>query len=244
MKLAIISGGSRGLGLALGELYQARQWRVLEFSRSAPHPWSIAADLAQPEAARRVFAAEFAALASQPWDEIVVIANAGVLAPIGPTSRKDPAEVLANMQVNFASPVMLMTQAIAAFQALPCRKTLLNISSGAALNGYAGWSLYCAAKAGLENFVRSVAMEQSAQAWPLRAVNVSPGVIDTEMQAAIRAASADDFPAVGRFIQRKADGELRPPSRVAMAVARIADDARVAGGARVDVADYLDPTAS
>ncbi|HPU53640.1 MAG TPA: SDR family NAD(P)-dependent oxidoreductase, partial [Burkholderiaceae bacterium] len=168
------------------------------------------------------------------------IANAGVLAPIGPTSRKDPADVLANMHVNFVSPVMLMTQAIAAFQDATCPKALLNISSGAALNGTAGWSLYCAAKAGLENFIRAVAAEQSVQAWPLRAVNISPGVIDTEMQAAIRAASADDFPAVGRFIQRKADGELRSPARVAAAVARIADDARVAGGSRVDVADYLD----
>jgi benzil reductase ((S)-benzoin forming) len=244
MKLAIISGGSRGLGQSLCELYRARGWEVIEFSRSAPHPWSVKADLADPGAAHRVFSDTLAPLATRGWTDILVIANAGVLAPIGPTARKDPALVLANIQTNYASPVMLMSAAIAAFQDLDCRKTLLNISSGAAMGGMAGWSLYCGAKAGLENFVRSVAVEQTTEAHPIKVLNINPGVIDTGMQADIRAASSADFPAVERFIQRKADGELRPPARVAGAIARIVDEAPDAGGSRIGIEAYLGDAAS
>lgn len=239
MKLAIISGGSRGLGQALGEIYQSRQWQVLEFSRAAPHPWSVHVDLAQPAAARAVFVEHLRRLAAQTWDEIVVIANAGVIEPIGPTSLKDPAAVLANIQTNYASPVLLMTEAVGAFQAHACRKTVLNISSGAALHSFAGWSLYCGAKAGLEHFVRTVAIEQAAQPQPLRLFNINPGVIDTGMQEAIRAAAPTDFPAVGRFIERHEQGELRAPATVAGAIVRIVDEAPDASGARIDIAGYL-----
>lgn len=238
-RLAVLSGGSRGLGQALAELYRQRGWELVEFSRSAPHPWSVKADLADPHAAHAAFTSTLEPLAARAWDEILVIANAGVLAPIGPTARKPAPEVIANIDTNFASPILLMAAAVAAFQDHPCRKTVLNISSGAAQRSLAGWSLYCGAKAGVEHFVRTLAVEQAGQPHPLRAINVNPGLIDTEMQAAIRAASAADFPAVGVFVQRKADGELRSPQRVAQAIARMVEDDRLEGGARASTDDYL-----
>jgi benzil reductase ((S)-benzoin forming) len=238
-RLVILSGGSRGLGAALGELYRERGWELVEFSRSAPHPWSVRADLADPQAAHAVFTTTLAPLAARDWEEILVIANAGVLAPIGPVAHKPLPEVLANLQTNVTTPILLMAAAVAAFQDHACRKTLLNISSGAAQRSLPGWSLYCGAKAGVEHFVRTLAAEQASQAHPLRAINVNPGLIDTAMQAAIRASTPADFPAVGLFIQRKADGELRSPQRVAEAIARMADDSRLEGGARASVDDYL-----
>jgi benzil reductase ((S)-benzoin forming) len=238
-RLLVISGGSRGLGLALAQRYRQLDWQVLEFSRSAPHPWSVRADMTDPMAADAVVRAALAPLAARRWDEILVVANAGVLAPIGPASTKDPAEVLANIHTNYATPVMFISAAVAAFQDHACRKTVLGISSGAAQRSLPGWSLYCGAKAGLEHFVRTLATEQATQPHPVRAINVNPGLIDTGMQAAIRASSAEDFPAVGLFIQRKTDGELRAPSVVAEAVARMVDDERLEGGARASVEDYL-----
>lgn len=238
-RLAVLSGGSRGLGLALTELYQQRGWELVDFSRSAPHPWSVKVDLADPHAAHAAFTQTLAPLAARAWDEIIVVANAGILAPIGPAARKNLVEVIANIDTNFASPILLIAAAVAAFQDHPCRKTVLNISSGAAQRSLPGWSLYCGAKAGVEHFVRTLATEQAGQAHPLRAINVNPGLIDTEMQAAIRASSPEDFPAVGMFVQRKADGELRSPKRVAEAIARMADDERLEGGARASTDDYL-----
>jgi benzil reductase ((S)-benzoin forming) len=115
---------------------------------------------------------------------------------------------------------------------------LLNITSGSALRGQAGVSLYCGAKAGLENFIRAVALEQAAESAPFIAVNVDPGAMDTEMQDSLVQANKVDFPEVERFVQRKTNGTLRAPARVASATARIAELPDLTGGHRYDVGDY------
>jgi benzil reductase ((S)-benzoin forming) len=221
MRLAIITGGSKGLGLALCQQFAARGYRVLEFSRTAPHAYSVRADLASPEAYAQVVATAVASLNDDLLDELLVINNAGTLAPIGPASGQSQRAVLANLNTNFSSAILGLTQVIARFQQTPCRKVLANISSGAAHKGYAGWSLYCASKAGMEGFIRALAIEQQAQPHPFIPVNIDPGVIDTDMQALIRDASVVDFPDVERFIRRKNEGGLVAPERVASAVLAI-----------------------
>ena len=115
-----------------------------------------------------------------------------------------------------------------------CRKVVASISSGAALKGYAGWSLYCATKAGLEGFVRALALEQQPEPHPLLAVSIDPGVVDTQMQALIRTMSKRDFPEVERFIRRKNEGGLSAPSRVAAAVLRVLSAPTLVGGQRYE----------
>jgi benzil reductase ((S)-benzoin forming) len=130
-----------------------------------------------------------------------------------------------------------MTKLIAAFQGHECRKSIVNISSGAALKTYAGWSLYCASKAGIESFVRCTAAEQEREAHPFHLVNIGPGVIDTEMQGSIRASSAEEFPSITRFVGLKNSGSLQSPQHVASVIARIVDDG-FANGTRIEVGDY------
>ncbi len=239
MRLALISGGSAGLGLALCRQYQALGYRLVDFSRSGGHPFSVRVDLADPVASLPVLRHTLEGLAASPWDEIVLVNNAGTLAPIGPASRKSEAELMANMNLNFCSAILLMSTTIRAFQAQACRKRIGNISSGAATKGYAGWSLYCAAKAGVENFIRALAREQEAEAHPFEAININPGVMDTAMQAAIRQADEADFPDVRNFVQRQARGELQPPERIAGAVRRILELPRLEPGRAYSAADHL-----
>ena len=111
---------------------------------------------------------------------------------------------------------------------------IVNVSSGAALKGYAGWSLYCASKAGMEGFIRALAAEERHQEHPFLAISVDPGVIDTEMQASIRAASVTDFPDVERFIRRKSDGGLSSPQSVADAILRIVSSPGLVPGQRYE----------
>jgi NAD(P)-dependent dehydrogenase (short-subunit alcohol dehydrogenase family) len=92
-------------------------------------------------------------------------------------------------------------------------------------------------KAGTEAFVRSTAVEQEREAHPFHLVNVSPGVIDTEMQGSIRASSVEDFPSIDRFVGLKQSGALQTPQHVASIIARIADD-NFANGSRVEAALY------
>ena len=238
MRIALITGGSKGLGLSLCTQLKERGYRVIEFSRSAPHAFSVRADLSSPEESRRAILSAIGGIESEPLEEIIVVNNAGMLEPIGPTSRKDHPALIANMNTNFTSAILFVTEVVRRFKSVPCRKVIANISSGAALNGYAGWALYCAAKAGLENFIRALATEQKQEAHPFIPVNIDPGVIDTEMQALIRATSAADFPDVGRFVRRKEQGELAAPSAVAAAILRIVESPTLEFGGRYNVADY------
>ena len=134
-KLALISGGSRGLGEALCAAYLAQGYRVVEFSRTAPAVYSVATDFADPEHAARVFEDTLRPLATSAWDEIIVIHNAGTLHPMGAVSNKLTAHVLASINTNVASAVLFLREAMQQFQSHACRKTLVNISSGAALKG-------------------------------------------------------------------------------------------------------------
>ena len=239
MKLAIVSGGSRGLGASLCRQYAEAGYELVEFSRSAPHPFSETCDFTDPPQVSRIVAKRLAQFStSLALEEIVVISNAGMLAPIGPTSRKAPEDILANIHANFASAILFMSEVIRAFQSSAARKTLVSISSGAGTKGYAGWSLYCAAKAGLDNFVRALAMEQALEAHPFRALSVAPGIMDTDMQAGIRACDESDFPALERFLGFHRDGALRAADQIAGAIrAIIAKES--GGGERLAAADFL-----
>ena len=221
MKLAIVSGGSKGLGHAIAEKLIVDGYQVVEFSRSAPHAYSIKLDFSAPDLMLPALSANLEALAAKQWDEIVVVSNAASLSPIGPTSKKNSMAVLANMNINFTSAILFMSEVIKHFQSHPCRKVLASISSGAALKAYSGWSLYCSAKAGLESYVRTVAVEQENETSPFVMLNVDPGVMDTDMQSLIRSSHKDDFPAVDYFIHRKESGELRTPDQVAIGVVKI-----------------------
>jgi benzil reductase ((S)-benzoin forming) len=238
MKLLLITGGSRGLGQALCEQFYTRDYEILEFSRSAPHEYSMRIDLAEPEKSRQIVASAVEPIDSSQLQELILISNAGMLEPIGWTSRQPSSELIRNMNTNYVSAVLVLTEVITKFQTAACRKVIANISSGAALKGRAGWSLYCAAKAGMENFIRALALEQQAQPHPFIPINIDPGVIDTEMQALIRETSPAEFPDVELFIQRKDQGLLDPPEKVAAAILRILEQEALSPGGRYETSKY------
>ncbi len=240
MKLAFVTGGSKGLGAVLCADYAAKGWEVVDFSRTAPHPYSVATDLSRPLEARSAIDKAMAGIDPDRIEELVAIHNAGLLDPMGPVSRKTPESVAANLEANLVGGVLFFASVMEHFQNAPGRKTLASISSGAALRPFAGWSLYGAAKAGLDHFIRTVSVEQTSEPRPFTAINIDPGVMDTAMQAGIRAAAKHDFPDVERFIARKEKGQLVAPERVARAVVRILERPDLVGGERYATNDHLD----
>jgi len=219
LEVAVVTGGSRGLGAALCAEYQSRGWAVIEFSRTAPHPFSVELDLADCRRTAALLDGAFSSVADADVDEVVVVSNAAVLGPVGPLQRAEPAAIERHLGVNVTGPVLLMRAFATSFQEHACPKTFVNITSGAASKGYAGWSLYCASKAATENLVRAVALEQQMRAHPIRALSVNPGVMDTDMQTLVRSADVEDFPELERFLRLKSDGQLAAPARVAEAIA-------------------------
>ena len=84
---------------------------------------------------------------------------------------------------------------------------VINVSSGAAVNPFAGWSAYCASKAGLSILTRVLAIEES-DARGIRVYGFLPGVVDTEMQVFNRANRMNEVGDLKREM-------LRPPTESA-----------------------------
>jgi benzil reductase ((S)-benzoin forming) len=237
MNLAIITGGSRGLGSALVKYYGEQNWTVLDLSRSGSGEHHLAVDLADPGPAMKQVWEKFTALAQNSWDNIAFINNAGLLSPVLPVHKLGDENIVNNIAVNVTGAIRLMAAFVRCFHSTAASKVVANISSGAASKGYFGWSLYCTSKAGTENFIRTLAVEQAGAAHPITCINIGPGVIDTGMQEEIRGVSKENFPDVANFIQYQESGQLRKPEAVAKTVFRILSE-KPENGKRYNVADY------
>ena len=77
---------------------------------------------------------------------------------------------------------------------------------------------YCAIKAGLDHFSRCVALDQGYSKHPARIVSLAPGVINTDMQAQLRAGDPSRFPDHEHFVQLQQNDQLDSPSAAAAKV--------------------------
>ena len=222
MAVAVVTGASRGLGAGLAQAFAAAGHRLGLCARSHPAlpdgPDVVARSVDVADAAAvEAFAAEVAERLG-PID--LWVNNAGVLGPVMPLRDAAPAEVAANLSVNVLG-VVHGTQSFLRHRASGA--VVVNISSGAASNAYAGWGAYCAAKAAVEQLTDVVALEEP----DIRAYAVAPGVVDTDMQAEIRSTPADRFPSVDRFHDLKRRGAFNSPAWVAAQLLELAfGDAR------------------
>ena len=66
------------------------------------------------------------------------------------------------------------------------KKKILNISSGAAVNPYESWSLYCTSKAGVDMMTKVLSKEQKRLKKGVKIVSIYPGIVDTDMQEKAR----------------------------------------------------------
>jgi len=216
MKLLIITGGSRGLGKSICALAK-NHWNILDLSRSGTSENSIYCDLEQIPQGLELARQKITELQSVQFDEIRVILNAATIAPIGLAKNLSDPEI--QRAINMISgTIALASTILSAFANHSCRKSLVQISSGAAVHGRSGWTIYCLSKAGMENWIRALAEEQLLEPFPFETAIFDPGVMDSEMQEEIRASSPTAFPSVNRFIELKSTGKLRQPELVASAL--------------------------
>ncbi len=228
MNLYIVTGTRRGLGEALARRIAAGKDNEL-ISMSRPE-----VDLADFVSRGRAFDAIESRVQSRPYEKAVLINNAGIIEPVAPLDRAEPRDIERNLAVNLVAPMVLMRRFLAATAHVKLRR-IINISSGAGRRPIYGWSAYCAAKAGLDMATRVVALEAQARGLAVEAVSLAPGVIDTGMQASVRAASADDFADVERFRQMKAEGTLRQADDVAAEILAAEQEGRLKGDAVLDL---------
>ncbi|MCA8831336.1 SDR family NAD(P)-dependent oxidoreductase [Hymenobacter pini] len=217
----IITGASRGLGKALAEtVLQQPNTTVLGVSRHATieheryqhQPLDLSDMLAVQNNVYKVFPKLLEATS------ITLVNNAGVLGEIGYMGEQQNEHYEFVFDVNLIAPAMLMNTFLSAYSGLTIPRTILNISSGAAQRPVDGWAAYSASKAALDALSRTAQKEQDLRGTGVRIRSLAPGVVDTAMQAHIRAADARNFSEVSRFQQLHFEGELVLPTAAAQKI--------------------------
>ena len=182
MPLAIITGGSRGLGLAVARALAEREWALVIDARGGRELERAARDLGT--------ITEVVALAGDVADDWhrgalvdaagehvdLLVNNASMLGPSPqPPLGRYPLEVLERVyQVNVLAPVALAQLVL---PRMPDGGTIINVSSDAAVEPYAGWGGYGSAKAALDQLSAILAEEHPT----LRIYAVDPGDMRTQM---------------------------------------------------------------
>jgi NAD(P)-dependent dehydrogenase (short-subunit alcohol dehydrogenase family) len=215
--LVWISGASSGIGAALAASVPFPDAHVVDISRSggttgAEH---LPADLSDPASWSAVEAHLRARLGEFTGSRAVFVHSAGTLDPIGFAGEVNSAAYRRNVLLNTAAPQALGHAFLGALAGTSLRADLLLLSSGAASTPYEGWSSYCAGKAAVDHWVRTVGREQRRRTPGCRVLAVAPGVVATAMQDHIRAVDPADFPAVEKFRELHRSQALSDPADAA-----------------------------
>ncbi|MDY8110182.1 SDR family oxidoreductase [Fulvimarina sp. 2208YS6-2-32] len=189
-RLALITGGARGIGLATAKRFLEEGWRVALLDIDGPAVeeaaasiaaaddiLAIALDVADPDAVTR--AVEAVAARFGRIDALVNNAGTAVFKPLLQTSFEDWQRVLA---VNLGGP-FLMTNAVAPIMAKTGGGAIVNITS---ISGFRASTLrvaYGTSKAGLAHLTKQQAVELADLG--IRVNAVAPGPVDTAMAKAV-----------------------------------------------------------
>jgi NAD(P)-dependent dehydrogenase (short-subunit alcohol dehydrogenase family) len=223
--LVWISGASAGLGAALAATIPFDGAELVDISRRGGTPGAhhIAVDLADPQS-WPVVGKDFRQRIEADDPELVVfIHSAGTLTPLGSADRVDTEQYTRNVLLNSAAAQVLGHSFLSALSGRDCEQHLIRVSSGAASRPHEGESSYCAGKAAIDQWVRTVGLEQRRRDPSCRVISVSPGSVDTAMQAELRAASSVEVPVSSRFREMQALGRLAKPETVARLIWSLLD---------------------
>jgi len=233
-KLTILTGASRGMGLAMARQLladgTARDDTLLCISRQTSEALTLLAnttgttllqwpqDLVHGDRVSTRLEHWLLEQVGSHFTSATLINNAGVIGRIGPLSQIQPADIAHALRVGLEAPMQLTAAFLRATQHWPCERNVLNISSGLGRRAMASQATYCAAKAGMDHFTRCLSLDESMKAQGAKVCSLAPGVIDTDMQTQLRSAEAGLFPDRDSFASLKANGQLTSPEAAAARV--------------------------
>ena len=218
-KTVIVTGGSRGIGRAIVDLFAAEGADVTFFYRSD------AAAAAEAAAAARAAGGEVNAdqvdvrdshacaaaverVVERRGGVDILVNNAGVIRD-NPLAAFDDADVADVLDTNVTG-VFNVTRAVVPHMIAKRSGRIVNLSSVSGEKGGRGQTNYAASKGAINAFTRALAVELAPR--KINVNGVAPGVIETEMSAAVREMAGDDVKA--RILLRR----FGRPEEVAYAV--------------------------
>ena len=201
MQNVIVTGGSRGLGLAMGRTLAAAGYRVIAVARGSTEEL-VAASRAAADGGRG--AIEFRACDLSDLGNIApfvkalradfgplygLVNNAG-LGTSGLLSTMRDQDIQKLVQLNTVSPMILSKYVVRSMMAQR-EGRIINVASIVASTGYSGLSVYSATKASLIGFTRSLAREVGQLGITVNAL--APGFVATEMTQELNEAQRDQI---------------------------------------------------
>jgi benzil reductase ((S)-benzoin forming) len=228
--LTILTGASRGMGLAMAQQLMAAGHDLLCIARKHNdalgqqaaaqgvrcEQWPL--DLARADAAALRLEGWLAGKDGSAFASVALINNAGLLPRAAPLGAIPIDELTQALRVDLEAPMLLASAFLRGTQSWKAQRKVLNISSGLGRRPMASQAAYCAAKAGMDHFTRCVALEEAGKPNGAKVCSLAPGVIDTDMQAQLRGADAGQFPDIGNFIGLRDKGMLMSPAEAAARV--------------------------
>jgi len=224
-RVAIVTGTTAGLGHAVARQLLEHGWMVIGIARR-PAPFAhdhyrhIPYDLASVVDDPTELEAQLALPNGSRVGRIGLVNNAAVPEGLMPVARLDPRQLARIYAVNLVAPIWLMGYAVrAAPHDTPLR--IVNVSSGAATNGFAGLAAYGSGKAALRLAGMALAREWDTPSPTARLrrdaaiLSYEPGVVDTDMQRYARSRPPEEFPWAQMFHDFAARGVAVPPERPA-----------------------------
>jgi len=185
----IVTGGSRGLGLAIATQVASAGYRVIAIARKSTDALSAASDEAAAAGRGAILfrALDLADLAAVPpfvralrteIGPIYGLVNNAGLGTGGVLANMRDAEIEHLIRLNTLSPIVL-TKYVSKSMMIERTGRIINITSIVASTGYSGLSVYSASKAALLGFTRALARELGQLGITVNAI--APGYIDTDM---------------------------------------------------------------
>jgi 3-oxoacyl-[acyl-carrier protein] reductase len=214
--IVLVSGGSRGLGLAIVRslLEQGRQ--VATFSRTpgaaleelqTRHGGQLifhGGDMADPASLEKVVKA-----VERSAGPIEALVNNAGIAIDGVLATMRPQQIEQLIAINLTG-TLLVTRLVTRQMVVRARGSIINISSIIGLRGYAGLAAYSATKAGLDGMTRGLARELGPR--NIRVNSIAPGYLETEMTHGLGDAQR------GQIVRRTPLGRLGKPDDVVGAI--------------------------
>lgn len=199
-KVAIITGGTRGIGKGIVETFVKNGAHVaFTYSSSSAAAEQIVEDLSsygvtvkayQSNAADFEQAQELVEAILKDFDTIDILINNAGITKDNLLMRMSEADFDAVIEVNLKS-VFNMTKAVQRTMLKQRKGSIINMSSVVGLKGNPGQSNYSASKAGIVGFSKSIALELGSRS--IRCNVIAPGFIETEMTAKLNEETVDGW---------------------------------------------------
>lgn len=185
--VALVTGGSRGIGLATAKAFLERDARVVLLARDPERLAAAREELSQLGEVEAVVGdvrimnhiQHFADKARQRFGRIDVLINNAGRARSGDFVSEEISLLDEIIDVNIKG-VLYTTHAVLPGMLAQRRGVIINIASGAGLTGFAGLATYCTSKFGVVGFTESLAREVAGHG--IRVYGVCPGRVATDMQ--------------------------------------------------------------